>query len=121
MTTQQVHVDTDLAEGARRPRRWPALQPGLLALLSLVLLVAGLIAPLVRALQDLAFLTGGAAHVAFLGLLIAGVAVSGRRTRLLRRHVTVSGLVIAAVAMLSAVSLIWHQAAILLPVARFRG
>jgi hypothetical protein len=218
MTTQLLHVDTDLAEGARRPRRWSALQPGLLALLSLVLLVGGLIAsaalggvfpspfgdasaitayyaaqpdavvatavfgfesavclaicaaafagrlkqlgvtvpaatlglasgaiaagmlvlsallawvlsrpeirdqaPLVRAFQDLAFLTGGAAHVVFLGLLFAGVAVSGMRTRLLRRHVTVSGLVIAAAAMLGVVSLIWHQAAFLLPVARFPG
>src|SRR5689334_2638328 len=52
--------------------------------------------PLVRALADLTFLTGGPAHVVFLGLLLAGVAVPGLLLGLLPRPVAVTGLVIAA-------------------------
>lgn len=78
-------------------------------------------APLVRALHDLSFLTGGVAHVVFLGLLIAGIAVPGVLLGLLPRPVAVAGLVIAAVAELATVSLIWDAAAVLLPIARFPG
>jgi hypothetical protein len=76
---------------------------------------------LVRALHDLSFLTGGAAHVVFLGLLLAGLAAPGLILGLLPRALAVTGLVIAAVAEASTVSLIWDAAAILLPIARFAG
>ncbi|HEY6422150.1 MAG TPA: DUF4386 domain-containing protein [Pseudonocardiaceae bacterium] len=75
----------------------------------------------VRALHDLSFLTGGVAHVVFLGLLIAGTAVPGLLLGLLPRPVAIAGLVIAALAELATVALIWDQAAVLLPIARFPG
>jgi hypothetical protein len=65
------------------------------------------------------FLTGGVAHVVFLGLLVAGVAVPGLLLGLLPRGVATTGLVIAAVAELATVSLVWDGAAVLLPIARF--
>ncbi|MGH3697479.1 MAG: DUF4386 domain-containing protein [Pseudonocardiaceae bacterium] len=77
--------------------------------------------PLVRALHDLSFLTGGVAHVVFLGLLIAGIAVPALLLRLLPRPVALAGLVIAAVAELATVALLWDPAAVLLPIARFPG
>ncbi len=78
-------------------------------------------APVVHALQGLAFLTGGVAHVVFLGLLIAGIAVPGLLLGLLPRSLAISGLAIAVVAEIATVSLIWPGAAVLLPVARFPG
>lgn len=80
--------------------------------------VRGETAP-VRALHDLSFLTGGVAHVVFLGLLVAGVAVPGLLLGLLPRAVAATGLAIAAVAELATVSLVWDGAAVLLPIARF--
>lgn len=75
--------------------------------------------PLVRALHDLAFLTGGPAHVVFLGLLLAGVAVPALLLGLLPRPLALVGLVVAALAELSVVSLVWPALAVLLPLARF--
>jgi hypothetical protein len=77
--------------------------------------------PLVRALADLAFLAGGPAHVVFLGLLVAGIAVPGLLLGLLPRPVAVAGLVIAAVAELSFLSLAVPALSVLLPLARFPG
>lgn len=76
---------------------------------------------LVRALHDLTFLTGGVAHVVFLGLLLAGIAVPALFLQLLPRPLAVTGLVIAVAAELATVSLIWPAASVLLPVARFPG
>jgi hypothetical protein len=76
---------------------------------------------LVRALHDLSFLAGGPAHVVFLGLLIAGVAVPGLLLGLLPRPLAITGLVIAALAELSTISLIWPDLALLVPIARFPG
>lgn len=76
---------------------------------------------LVRALYYLVFLTGGTGHVVALGLLIAGVAVPGLILGLLPRPVAWAGLVIAAIAELTTVVLIWPWLAVLLPVARFTG
>jgi hypothetical protein len=73
----------------------------------------------VRALQDLAFATGGIGHVVFLGLLVAGMAVPGLLAGLLQRRLALIGLVIAAVAELSTLTLLVSDAAILLPMARF--
>jgi len=77
--------------------------------------------PLIRGLQDLSFLTGGVGHVVFLGLLLAGVAVPSLFLRLLPRPLAVAGLVLAVVAEVSTVSLIWPAASVLLPIARFPG
>ena len=77
--------------------------------------------PVVRALHDLAFVTGGVTHVVFLGLLLAGVAVPGMILGLLPRPLAWAGLVIAAVAALSTLSLLVPALAVLLPLARFPG
>lgn len=75
--------------------------------------------PLVRALHDLTFLSGGAAHVVFLGLLVAGIAVPALLLRLLPRPLAIAGLVIAGLAELTTLTLIWPALAPLLPLARF--
>jgi hypothetical protein len=73
----------------------------------------------VRALADLAFAAGGPAHVVFLGLLIAGLAVPSAVGRLLPRALALAGVAIAAIGQLSTLALISQPAAFLLPVARF--
>jgi hypothetical protein len=73
----------------------------------------------VRALQDLAFATGGVGHVVFLGLLVAGIAVPGLLAGLLPRPLALTGLTIAVIAELSTLALLISGAAILLPIARF--
>jgi hypothetical protein len=78
-------------------------------------------AALVRALHDLAFVTGGSAHVVFLGLLVAGIAVPGLILGLLPRRLAWAGLAIAALSEISTASLIWAPLAVLLPIARFPG
>ena len=78
-------------------------------------------AALVRALHDLSFLTGGPAHVVALGLLIAGIAVPALILGLLPRPLAWAGLVIAGLAELSTIVLIWPSLAVLLPIARFPG
>jgi hypothetical protein len=75
----------------------------------------------VRAMQDFAFATGGVGHVVFLGLLVAGIAVPGLLAGLLSRPVALIGLVIAAVAEVSTLTLLVSGAAVLLPIARFTG
>jgi hypothetical protein len=78
-------------------------------------------AALVRALYYLTYLTGGPWHVVTLGLLIAGIAVPGLLVGLLRRPVAWIGLVIAGLAELTTLVLIWPELSPLLPVARFTG
>jgi hypothetical protein len=75
----------------------------------------------VRALDDLAFATGGPGHVVFLGLLIAGLAVPAAIGRLLPRGLWIAGLALALIAELSTLALPFQDAAFLLPVARFGG
>jgi hypothetical protein len=77
--------------------------------------------PVVRALHDLAFVTGGVTHVVFLGLLLAGVAVPGLIVGLLPRPLAWAGLVVAVVAELSTLSLLAPGLSVLLPLARFPG
>lgn len=74
---------------------------------------------IVLVLHDLAFATGGAGHVVPLGLLVAGIAVPALLVGLLPRTLAVAGIVIAALAEVSTVSLIWPAAGVLLPLARF--
>src|SRR4051794_8111317 len=76
---------------------------------------------LVRALYYLTYLTGGPWHVVMLGLLIAGIGVPGLIVGLLPRPVAWAGLVIAGLAELTTLVLIWPGLSPLLPVARFTG
>ncbi len=78
-------------------------------------------AALVRALYYLTYLTGGPWHVVTLGLLIAGIAVPGLIVGLLPRPVAWAGLVIAVLAELTTLVLIWQALSPLLPLARFTG
>jgi hypothetical protein len=78
-------------------------------------------APLVRAVYYLTYLTGGPWHIVTLGLLVAGIAVPGLILGLLPRPVAWTGLVIAVVAELTTLALIWPALSPLLPVARFTG
>jgi hypothetical protein len=75
----------------------------------------------VRALHLFAFATGGPAHVATLGLLLAGIAIAAGVARLLPRWMMWSGVALAAVAELSVLCLVAPGAAVLLPIARFPG
>jgi hypothetical protein len=76
-------------------------------------------AALIHGLSTLSFLTGGVAHVVPLGLLLAGISVPALIVRLLPRPVAWAGLIIAAIAELSTLSLVFPALAILLPIARF--
>lgn len=117
--------------GIRAPGATIALAGGLLA--SAFLTVSALLQwslsrpdtitadPVVRALHDLTFLTGGPANVVALGLLIAGVAVPGLLAGLLPRPMAYAGLLIALIAELSTIVLLIPDAAILLPLGRFPG
>src|SRR5262249_17581923 len=75
--------------------------------------------PLIRALYFLVFLTGGPGHVVVLCLLVAGIAVPSLILGLLPRPVAWTGLVIAAIAELTTLVLIWPGLDVLLPIARF--
>jgi hypothetical protein len=74
-----------------------------------------------RAVHLLAFGTGGPGYVVPFGILIAGVAVSGGIPRHLPRWIMWFGLVVAAVAELSSLTIVTPTAAYLLPLARFSG
>lgn len=76
---------------------------------------------LVRGLHDLSFLTGGVGAVVFLGVLVAALATAASRAGLIPRPLAMAGLGMGAVGMLSVVSLLWPDAAVLLPVGRFPG
>ena len=74
-----------------------------------------------RVLHLLTFATGGVGFVVAFGLLLAGVSVIAWVTRFLPRWLVWLGLVVAAIAELSSLSLIVTPAFFLLPVARFLG
>jgi len=74
----------------------------------------------VRALHDLAFVTGGPWRAAGLGLLLAGVAVSSGDHRLLSRPVLFAGFVLAVLCELATLTLAL-PAAYLIPLRRFGG
>jgi hypothetical protein len=78
-------------------------------------------AALVRALYYLTYLTGGPWHIVTLGLLLAGIAVPSLIVGLLPRPVAWTGLVIAGIAEVTTLVLIWPGLSPLLPVARFTG
>ena len=87
---------------------WVLTQPGMVDDLSTL-----------RALQLFGFAAGGPAHVAMLGLLMAGVSIPAAFVRLMPRWVIWLGVILALVAELSTLSLILPMAAVLIPLARF--
>lgn len=76
-------------------------------------------ATLLHALAFVAFATGGFAHVACLGLLVAGVAVPGLLARLLPAWLAWVGLVVAAISELSLLAMVLPGLAFLIPLGRF--
>jgi hypothetical protein len=77
-------------------------------------------APVAAVVRDLSFMTGGPGFVAFFGLLLAGVSVPMLLLRI-ARPAAIAGLVLAAVAELSTLTLLTLNAAVTLPFARFGG
>jgi hypothetical protein len=75
----------------------------------------------VRALHVLAFATGGPGYAVPFGLLVAGVSVTAGLQGLAPRWLMWFGLVVAAAAELTTLSLILPAAFYLLPAARFSG
>lgn len=69
--------------------------------------------------RDLATTAGGTAFSMFLGLLVAGIAVTGLLGRLLGRRVAIAGLVVAVVGELCVLTVLTDVADPLLPVMRF--
>ncbi|HEV7168934.1 MAG TPA: hypothetical protein VGN49_13305 [Micrococcaceae bacterium] len=76
---------------------------------------------LTHALSFLAFITGGAAFVVGLGLLVAGIAVPALILRFVPRWLAWVGLVIGAVSELSFFSMAIEPLQFLLPIGRFGG
>jgi hypothetical protein len=74
---------------------------------------------LTHAIYYLVFLTGGPAHVVVLGLLVAGIAVPSLILGFVPKMVAWAGLVIAAVAELTTLVLIWPGLSPLIPLGRF--
>jgi hypothetical protein len=74
-----------------------------------------------RALADLGFATGSAGFVAPLGLLIAGIAVPSLILGLFPRPLAWTGLVIAAISLISTFALLTSAFDFTLPVGRFLG
>lgn len=70
-----------------------------------------------HALEFLYFGLGGFAHVAALGLLVGGTSLAAFRS--FPRWFAIAGLVLAAVSLLSAVTIVAEGAAVLLPLGRF--
>ena len=77
--------------------------------------------PLVLTLYSWLFATGGPGFSVPFGLLMAGIAVPAFFMRLLPRWLSASGIVLAAIGELSALSLIASSALFLVPLTRFPG
>jgi len=75
-------------------------------------------APLAGVLADLAFATGGPGHVVPLALLIAGVAVPVLLVRLTNAPLAWAGLVLAAIGMISTLTLVSLSTAVTVPITR---
>lgn len=84
----------------------------------LALTAAGLGLNLVGTLRSLNFLSGGAAHVASLGLFVGASSIAALRARALPRWILWLGILAAALSILSLSSLVWFPATILLPLGR---
>lgn len=75
---------------------------------------------IVRVLHDLAFLSGGPAHVAALGLMIGSAAAAGRRAAM-PGWLSGVGLAVAVLSVLSLLALVVQPVIYVLAVARFVG
>lgn len=84
----------------------------------LALTAGGLGLDLVGTLRSLNFLSGGAAHVASLGLFVGAASIVALRVRALPRWLLWLGIVAASLSILSLASLVWLPATILLPLGR---
>ena len=100
-----------------------SLMAALSALVQWVLAQPGVAASdgVMHAFHLFAFATGGPGFVVPFGLLVAGVSLTGGLSRYLPRWLMGLGLVIAAVAELSSLSIALPIAMYLLPLARFPG
>jgi hypothetical protein len=78
-------------------------------------------AGLIRALYSLIFSTGGPGYSVPLGLLIAGISVTGGLKRLLPGWLAVFGVALGLIGELSSLSLIFPVALVLIPLTRFPG
>lgn len=74
-----------------------------------------------KAASLFAFATGGPAHVVLFGLLLAGISVPTLIGRLVPRWISIVGLVLAAAAAVSSLSLAVDALQFLLPIVRFPG
>lgn len=72
-----------------------------------------------RTMQLFGFATGGVAHTVTLGLLLAGISVPCLAFRLMPRWLPRLGLILAAIAVTSVVSMLFPAASFLLPLGRF--
>lgn len=72
-----------------------------------------------HALAYASFAAGGFAHVLGLGLLVAGIAVPGLMLRTLPRPFAWTGLIVAAIAELSFLTMVFEPVQVLIPVGRF--
>jgi hypothetical protein len=72
-----------------------------------------------RVAQLMTFGSGGLAHVAALGLFMAGISVPCLFTRLMPRWICWFGLILAGICELATLSMIFPQLSVLLPVGRF--
>ena len=75
----------------------------------------------IRAFQLFGFATGGVGHVTALGLLMAGVSVTCGFARLIPRWLVWLGIITAAFAELSSLSLVFPNLTFLIPLGRFPG
>lgn len=73
---------------------------------------------IVATLRNLNFITGGAAHVASLGVFVGVASISSFKKNLLPRWIPWLGIVAAALSLLSLASLAWFPATYLIPLGR---
>jgi hypothetical protein len=72
-----------------------------------------------RAIQLFAFATGGFGHVTTLGLFLAGVSVPSLAFNLMPRWIGWTGLILAAICVISVFSMLFPAISFLLPIGRF--
>lgn len=73
---------------------------------------------IVATLRNLNFITGGAAHVASLGVFVGVASISSLKENLIPRWIPWLGIVAAALSLLSLASLAWFPATYLIPLGR---
>ena len=76
---------------------------------------------LVRVMHDLAYLSGGPAHVLALGVFLGAVAGALWGQSVLPRWIVWTGAAAAGLSLLAALSLLWEPASLLLPLGRGLG